>query len=112
VRRSRKLLSPSGPLGRFVAAGAAALVLLLAVLAASPTLHAWVHGQSVAQAQAGHGDDDCVITQFSHGLTTPAAALALVAFLGLISGLARPCAVGPLPAPRFWLPPVCGPPAA
>lgn len=112
MRRPRQLLSPTGPLGRVIAAGAAALVLLLAVLAASPTLHAWVHGQTVSQAQTAHTDDDCVITQFSHGLTAPTAALVPVATLCLISGLARPCAVGQLPGPRFWLPPVCGPPAA
>jgi hypothetical protein len=110
VRSSRPFLSPTGLLGRVVAGGAAALVLLLAVLSASPTMHAWLHSQAAAQAQVGHLDDDCVVTQFSHGLLATTAALALVATLRPICGLVRSCAVEPAPPPRFWLPPLCGPP--
>jgi hypothetical protein len=112
MRPPRKLLDPTGFLGRFVAAGAAALVLLLAVMSASPGLHAWAHGQSVSQMQKGHADQDCVVTQFSGGLTFLTTLLAVVALLGLIIGLVRPCAVVRLPVPRFWLPPLCGPPTA
>lgn len=93
-----------------MAGAAAAIVLLLAVMAASPAVHAWVHGQSAVPTLAGQADDDCVITQFSHGLVAATAALVLVALLGLISGLVRSCAVVAVPLPRFWLPPLCGPP--
>lgn len=112
MRLSRILLHPAGILGRIVAASAAALVLLLAVMSASPSLHAWVHGQSVAQMQKDHADEDCVITQFARGLTSATTALVVVAFLTLISGPVRPCAVVRWPVPHFWLPPLCGPPAA
>jgi hypothetical protein len=112
VHPSRPLLSPTGLFGRVVAGGAIALVLLLAVLSASPTMHDWAHSLAGTQAQVGHLDDDCVITQFSHGLLATTAALLLVATLRPICGLARSCAVVPLPRPRFWLPPLCGPPTA
>jgi hypothetical protein len=105
-------LNPAALFGRAVAAGAIALVLLLAVMAASPDLHAWVHGQTVAQLQTGHGDDDCVVTQFSHGLPTTTTAFAVVASLCLSAGRLRPYEVVLPPAPRFRLPPLCGPPAA
>lgn len=112
MRPPQKLLDPTGFLGRFVAVGAAALVLLLAVMSASPGLHAWAHGQSVAQMHKGHADQECGVTQFARGLTFSAAALAVVALLGLIIGSVRPCAVVSVPTPRFWLPPLCGPPTA
>lgn len=88
------------------------IVLLLAFLSASPTMHDWVHSQAAAQAQVGHLDEDCVVTQFNHGLLATTAALLLVAILGPICGLIRSCAVVPVPLPRFWLPPLCGPPTA
>lgn len=112
MRYSRPLLSPTGLFGRVVAGGAVALVLLLAVMSASPALHAWVHGQTAAQTQVGYQDDDCVVTQFAHGLLATTTALVLVAILHPISGLVRSCAVVTVPLPRFWLPPLCGPPTA
>ena len=112
MRYPRPLLSPTSLFGRVVAGGAVALVLLLAVMSASPAFHAWVHGRTVPQTQAGHLDDDCIVTQFAHGLLATTAALALVTTLRLISGLVRSCAVVTVPLPRFWLPPLCGPPVA
>ena len=110
--QSRALLSPTGLLGRVVAGGAVALVLLLAVMSASPSLHAWVHGPAAAQTPTGWLDDDCVVTQFSHGLLATTAALLLVTVLRPICNLVRSRAVVPVPLPRFWLPPLCGPPTA
>jgi hypothetical protein len=101
----------------------AALVLLLAVLAACPAAHAWIHGHEnhaahSANSSGTHGqnpadpdDDGCIVTLFAHGVvsTTIFAALA-VAFFLLISPVAQPCEALYLPAPRYRLPPLCGPP--
>ena len=53
-----------------------ALVLLLNVLAASPELHARLHGQDQVRGHAGHGhepvgdaDHECAVTIFSHAAT-------------------------------------------
>jgi len=91
---------------RFTAGGCAALVLALAVLAACPALHEWLHG--------GHdlGDDDgCVVTLFAHGVTEAGAAVALVvvALRLLAEKLPAPAALF-LAEPRFQLPPGRGPP--
>lgn len=67
----RRLTLPPWP-HRLLAAGAAALVLVLAVLAVSPTLHARLH------ADAGRADHACVITLFQHGATPTLAAMVLV----------------------------------
>jgi hypothetical protein len=93
-------------LHRLLAASGAALVLLLSVLAASPELHAWLHGN------AGETDHECVITLFQHGMVAAAAEIALV-FVALI----LPARVAAAPAalhlapPRYWLPPGHAPPA-
>ena len=60
------------PLRRLLAAGVAGLVLALSVLAASPSLHAWLH------PDAGHADHACAVTLFLQGMTAPAAEVALV----------------------------------
>jgi hypothetical protein len=94
------------PLRRLVAAAGVAMVLALTVLAVSPTLHAWLHGEKQLDA-----NDDCAVVLFAHGLTPALAALVL---LGLFLPSRR--AVLPLPevlllvAPSFDLPPGCGPP--
>jgi hypothetical protein len=96
------------PLQRLLAAGAVALILALTVLAVSPTLHAWLHGESQLDP-----NDSCAVVLFAHGLTPALAALVLLAL-----ALAPPRAVFPLPAPilaaapAFDLPPGCGPPAS
>ena len=71
---------------RTVAALAAALVVVLSVLAASPELHERLHGQGPAHpaashpsggAQATEDEDGCVVTLFAQGLVLPLALLLL-----------------------------------
>ncbi|MBI5380432.1 MAG: hypothetical protein HZA31_00890 [Opitutae bacterium] len=81
------------PLGqRFLAAALAGVMVWLAVLAASPTWHAWAHGGTTehgctGSADSAHGptpadpnaDHSCAVTLYAQGLTlamaaTPAAA--------------------------------------
>lgn len=66
------------PLHRFIAAGAAALLLVLTFLAVSPRLHAALHAHDVA-TEATHADDGCVITLFAGGVTAAPAAVNLTA---------------------------------
>lgn len=83
------------PLTRVTALGAALCVLLLAVFAASPELHAGLH-EATATADCGHAAGDgapvgdaghaCAVTLFAQG------ALTLLVFCLLV--LARPVAVG------------------
>jgi hypothetical protein len=97
-----------------------ALVLLLNVLAASPELHAWLHGQEQTPEHAGHGharvgdaDHECAVTLFAHGV------IALLFFCLLL----RPrllvrrtvaCSIDRLVAARlrYWLAPSHAPPWA
>ena len=108
------------PLHRFTAVLGIVLVVLLNLLAASPELHAWVHGDEHAPAHStpGHepvGDDDheCAVTLFAHGVE------ALLVFCVLM--LARPLARSVIPRardeiartrPRYWLVPSHAPPVA
>ncbi|MGD1030909.1 MAG: hypothetical protein ABSA05_07170 [Opitutaceae bacterium] len=98
--------SAPDPFSRLVAAGCIALVLALTVLAASPPLHAWLHGEKALDA-----DDDCAIVLFAQGVTPVlAAALAMViALRAMAEDLPAPLRLH-LEAPRFELPPGCGPP--
>ena len=57
------------------------LVLLLAVMAASPAAHHWLH------ADAGHEDHECAITLYAQGITTTAAILALAVVTWRLLGL-------------------------
>jgi hypothetical protein len=92
---SREKSRPSS-LKRTFASLAAALVLVLTILAASPDLHELLHGRGPGAAGIGHQDavpsrgghsaddeDGCVVTLFAQGLVPPLALLAL-AFTGLI----------------------------
>ena len=93
---------------RLTAGACAGLVLALAVLAACPQLHEWLHG--------GHdlGDDDgCVVTLFAHGVTQAGAAPALVVAAPrlLPEKLPAPRAIF-LAESRFQHPPGRGPPAS
>ncbi|MDO8540144.1 MAG: hypothetical protein Q7S40_06835 [Opitutaceae bacterium] len=66
------------PLHRCVAAGAAALVLVLTIFAASPTAHGWLHvddrhhddGPQPGAPTPGHGDD-CAVVLFASGVSLP-----------------------------------------
>jgi hypothetical protein len=99
-------------LHRLAAAGSIALVLLLTVLAASPAAHEWIHGHTEATAQAAGSDDDgCVVTLFGQGLFGAAVfAALLIAFLCLFVGTPTPHEGLGRSVPRYWLPPLCGPP--
>lgn len=119
---------------RLTASLGAALVLVLTILAVSPTLHAWLHAEPVAtsaHAACGHDhgtrpapapladhdhrhadDAGCIVTLFSHGGSELAVAPALLsarplAFLGDTLPLSVFCAPS---APAYLLPPCCGPP--
>ena len=82
--------------------------LIYDVLAVSPTLHAWLHGETQLDP-----NDSCAVVLFAHGLTPALTALTLLAL-----ALAPRRAVFPLPAPilvaepAFDLPPGCGPPSS
>ena len=131
IRRSP---SPS-ILTRLTAALGAALVLVLTILAVSPSLHAWVHAEpadSAAHAACSHGhahhahptvpapapdscDDDsgCIVNLFAQGGSELVAAPALLpaprlADLGTFLSPSAFCAPS---APAYLLPPGCGPPA-
>jgi hypothetical protein len=93
------------PLRRLLAAGVAGLVLALSVLAASPSLHAWLH------PDAGHADHACAVTLFLQGMTAPAAEVALVVLsLLLVARLIGLPAEPDLLAPRYRLSPGRAPP--
>ena len=57
-------LNSKTALRRLCATGAAALVLMLAVLAVSPSLHHWLHNDTVDD-----DDDDCAVVLFSNGVS-------------------------------------------
>ena len=102
------------PLFRFTALLAVLCVLALMVFAASPELHASLHGQSAEQsAPVGDADHLCAVTLFANGLL----ALALFCLLLLIAPLVRGIvihAVDEIAAayPRYRLVPAHAPPAA
>jgi hypothetical protein len=92
-------------LHRLLAAGGIALVLLLAVLAASPGLHAWLHGD------AGEADHECAITLFQHGANAVVAVTATAATVWIVVALAViPPAAPDIHPRRYWLPPAHAPP--
>jgi len=102
------------PLFRFTALLAVLCVLALMVFAASPELHASLHGPAAEQsAPVGDADHACAVTLFANGLL----ALAIFCLLRLIAPLVRSSvvhAVDEIAAahPRFRLVPAHAPPAA
>jgi hypothetical protein len=85
----RKKRSDTLP-ARAVAALAAALVLVLTILAASPELHERLHALGAAASATSHpspganaaeDEDGCVVTLFAQGLVLPLALLALAVVL-------------------------------
>ena len=97
---------PFPPLpGRLLAGGSAALVVLLAVLAANPALHEWLH------ADAGRADHECAVTLFLHGADA-AAPFTMAAVVWIVRALAVAAPAAPeLAVRRFRLPPGHAPPA-
>lgn len=60
-------------LRRLGAAGGAALVLALAIFAASPELHHWLHSDASTAS-----DDGCAVALFAGGVSVPLGAIAVV----------------------------------
>ena len=90
---------------RLLAASAAGLVLLLAVLAASPALHEVLH------ADAAQPDHACAVTLFLQGVEAATAALVLLAApLRRVLGAVREPAPVRAAVPAYRLPPGRGPP--
>jgi hypothetical protein len=92
-------------LRRLFAAGGAALVLALAVFAASPMLHGWLHGNG------GGSDDDCAVVLFSNGVSAPLGVIAVAP--PAAEWRTQPRAVAKevlLTPPRFLHQPERGPP--
>jgi hypothetical protein len=99
---------PDSPFQRSIAGGCAVLVLALAVLAACPALHAWLHGEKHLDP-----NDHCAVVLALHGIT-PAEATLIIAAVAVLVRILAPA--GPaallLAEPRFRCPPACGPPRA
>ena len=92
--------------GRLLAGGCVALVVLLAVLAASPALHEWLHHD------AGGADHECAVTLFQHGADAAVAAVAVAATVWIAVALAVIAPAGPdLVQRHYWLTPGNAPPA-
>jgi hypothetical protein len=91
---------------RLVAAGLAALVLAIALLAAAPAAHKHLHDD------ADHADHECAIVFLAHGvtLTTALAAAKAVTVEWRETFPAAPVALH-LTSPRHLLPLQCGPPS-
>jgi hypothetical protein len=109
------------PLWCRITAGAAILLTLaLVVLAGSPRAHAWMHAHEHdgVAGQAAPSDvvvdltgDACVVALFTTGVLLAAVLFLLAgAFRPAVSFSLRPVAVVCRTVPRYWLPPLCGPP--
>ena len=108
---------------RLTALFAVALVLALSVFSASPTLHAWLHGETPAalaghpapgdHGTTGHSDRLCAVTLFATGVLL-ATLLILVARYEARAAERMPVPIERrLPALQpHRLPPHCGPPQA
>ena len=93
-------------LHRLLAAGGVALVVMLSVLAASPTLHAWLH------KNAGQADHECAITLYQQGMAAAEVGVILAAVaLVVLARIATAPAELHLAPLRYWLPPGHAPPA-
>lgn len=73
-RRTLQSAGTAPPLfTRLLAAGCAALIVALSVLAVSPTLHDWLHGHDSPT------NDQCAVVAFAGGIVLAAAAVAVAA---------------------------------
>jgi hypothetical protein len=110
---------------RVVAALAAALLMVLTVLTASPELHERLHGHPIGPVAASHAgtqhsgsatqaddEDGCVVTLFAQGVVLAFACYVLAAALGALSPVdfAQADRVAP-DAPRYLRHPAHAPPA-
>jgi hypothetical protein len=91
---------------------------LLNVLGASPSARAWIQNHGGANTGCAHNhnpanpdDDGCIVTLFAHGVVTASVFAAIaVALFRLATVAASPREEFCLSAPRYLLPPLCGPP--
>ena len=112
---------------RVTAVAAAFLVLALVVFSASPVLHAWLHGRdgasvSATTTAANHTgqdqskpdqdqDDACAVVMFAQGILAVIFAFILCAALRRVIEFSVSYVAAIYRAtPRYWLPPLCGPP--
>lgn len=103
LRRS----SPADHFHRLFAAGSAALVLALAIFAASPTAHEWLHASDTG------GDDQCAVVLFASGVSLDVAVPVVLPprETARAADVARAERLF-LVAPRYLRQPERGPPAA
>ncbi len=101
------------PLLRFTALLAVLCVLALAVFAASPEMHARLHGATEQAAPAGDADHTCAVTLFASGLTILLVfcllALGAIAVRGIVIHAADEIAAA---TPHYRLLPAQAPPLA
>jgi len=133
ITMSRPSMPTRSPLLRSVAIAMAAIMALVTLAAASPALHAWLHGHDDppghsapgSSAHVGckhsHGqpvpgpeaeEDHCIVKQLSQGKAHFASAPLLLQVSSRRVTAALSLAQGPAARePAFLLPPGCGPPA-
>lgn len=108
---------------RFTALLSVAVVVVLSVFSASPVLHAWLHSLDAAatprhattaghdQQSPGQDDDGCAVVMFANGVIAASAGLVAIAVVWrLINLVVVLGAEVRRQNPRYWLPPLCGPP--
>jgi hypothetical protein len=103
MSRTRQRRSWAEFLHRLGAAGAAALVFALGLLAASPELHSLLHDTD--------GDDGCAVVLFANGVSAPLGVIAVTP--PAAAWAEQPRAITPeifLAAPRYLRQPERGPP--
>ena len=108
VRRKRE--SQPGPLRRAAAAGCAALVLALTILAASPGAHGLLHDGG---HDDGHNDHSCAVVMFANGVSLTVAPDAIVPPTIVVQGMSPVAAARIfLVSPRYLRQPERGPPVS
>jgi len=113
---------------RSLALATAALILGLSIFSASPALHSWLHSHDSGQPgidAAHHGvaadktersesardNDACAVVMFAQGVLSGVGVILLSVLGWSVVGLVqRPIAKVARLHPRYWLPPLCGPP--
>ena len=97
-------------LRRVVAGGCAALVLALAIFAASPVAHDWLHD---GDHDHGGSDDACAVVMFAGGVSLPVGPLALTPPTEVATNVSPVTATDLfLVSPRYLRQPERGPPVS
>jgi len=113
---TRQLITLSDACRRLLAAGCAALVLLLGVAASSPALHALAHTHAAdhehVPLQSADSADTCAVVLFAQGIALTADTAVLTSHALLRHDLQLPATEEPLlVAARYLHQPERGPPA-